>query len=228
MKIGLIVAIADEIEAMLAEMGEPQKSETVAGIAIRKYKVSGHELFVANSGAGEIYAAGAAQLLISRFGAKMLLNFGICGGLTDEMALCNTVIVEKVVHYDYDVSELDPVEIGQYPQYPDCYIPADEKLIKLAKEVSPELREVICASADKFVGNPDRKAELHRLYNAEICEMESAGILLTANRCGVPALLIKAVSDSATGGAEEFTEMANKAARVAVTTLLKIIDKIDK
>ncbi|MCD7823611.1 MAG: 5'-methylthioadenosine/S-adenosylhomocysteine nucleosidase [Oscillospiraceae bacterium] len=228
MKIGLIVAIADEIEAMLLEMGEPRKSETVAGIAIREYSVGGHELFVAKSGAGEIYAAGAAQLLISRFGAEMLLNFGICGGLTDEMALCNTVIVDKVVHYDYDVTELDPVEIGQYPGYADCYIPADEKLIKLAKEASPELREVICASADKFVGNPGRKAELHKLYNAEICEMEAAGILLTANRCGVPALLIKAVSDSATGGAEEFTEMANRAARVAVTTLLKIIDKIEK
>ncbi len=228
MKIGLIVAIADEIEAMLAEMGEPVESETVAGIAIREYNVGGHELYVANSGAGEIYAAGAAQLLISHFGAEMLLNFGICGGLTDEMSLCNTVIVDKVVHYDYDVTELDPVEIGQYPGYTDCFIPADKKLIELAKEVSPELREVICASADKFVGNPLRKAELHRLYGAEICEMESAGILLTANRCGVPALLIKAVSDSATGGAQEFEEMANKAARVAVTTLLKIIDKIDK
>lgn len=227
MKIGLIVAIADEIEAMLAEMGEPVKSETVAGIAIREYSVGVHELFVANSGAGEIYAAGAAQLLISRFGVQMLLNFGICGGLTDEMSLCNTVIVDKVVHYDYDTTELDNNEIGQYPQYPDCYIPADERLIRLAKEVSPRLREVVCASADKFVGNPVKKAELHKLYGAEICDMEAAGILLTANRCGVPALLIKAVSDSATGGAEEFNEMANKAARVAVTTLLKIIDKLD-
>ncbi|MCD8007187.1 MAG: 5'-methylthioadenosine/S-adenosylhomocysteine nucleosidase [Oscillospiraceae bacterium] len=228
MKIGLIVAIADEIEAMLAEMGEPVKSETVAGIAIREYNVNGHELFVANSGAGEIYAAGAAQLLISHFGVQMLLNFGICGGLTPEMSLCSTVIVGKVVHYDYDVTELDPVEIGQYPGYSDCFIPADEKLIELAKEVSPELREVICASADKFVGNPEKKAELHRLYNAEICEMEAAGILLTANRCGVPALLIKAVSDSATGGAEEFSKMASDAARVAVNTLIKIIDKINQ
>ncbi len=87
---------------------------------------------------------------------------------------------------------------------------------------------MICASADKFVGNPVRKAELHELYGAEICEMESAGILLTANRCQVPALLIKAVSDSATGGAEEFNNMANKAAWTAVSTLLKIIDKINQ
>lgn len=228
MKIGLIVAIAGEIEAMLTEIGEPLASEVVAGIDIRKYNVNGHELFVANSGAGEIYAAGAAQLLISHFGVEMLLNFGICGGLTPEMALCSTVIVDKIVHYDYDVTELDPVEIGQYPEYSDKFIPADSKLISLAKEVSPELREVVCASADKFVGSPERKAELHELYDAEICEMESAGILLTANRCGVPALLIKAVSDSATGGAEEFNNMANKAARTAVSTLLKIIDKINQ
>lgn len=226
MKIGMIVAVLDEINAMLSEMGEPIETITTDGFDIRRYRVSGNDLYVAKSGAGEIYASAATQLLISKYGAELIVNFGICGGLTPEMSLCRTCVVEKVIHYDYDVSAIDGTEVGRYSDLPDVYIPADPKLIELAVSVMPELERVICASADKFVSDPDKKAELHEQFGASICEMESAGILLTANRCGVPALLIKAVSDSVSGGAEEFAKMAVESARVCVRTMMAVIERI--
>lgn len=151
MKIGMIVAIADEINAMLTEIGTPIKQETVCGVKVREYEVEGNELYVAQSGAGEIYAAGATQLLISEYGAEMIVNFGICGGLTKEMSACSTVVVEKVVHYDFDTSAIDNCEVGRYIEYPDVYIPASKKLIDIALSAEPSLKAVICASADKFV-----------------------------------------------------------------------------
>lgn len=226
MKIGMIVAIADEIDAMLKEMGTPIETETVCGVCVRKYDVIGNELFVAKSGAGEIYAAGATQLLIAKYGVTLIVNFGICGGLTKEMSLCRTCVVESAVHYDYDVSALDGVPVGRYSDLPGLYIPASRELLELALEAEPELMPVICASADKFVADSAKKTVLNETFGAAICEMEAAGILLTANRCGVKTLLIKAVSDSVSGGAEEFSKMASEAAEVCVRTMLSVIKKL--
>ncbi len=56
--------------------------------------------------------------------------------------------------------------------------------------------------------------------------MEAAGILLTANRCGVPALLVKAVSDSMGGGAQEFKRMASESARACIQVVLRLINAV--
>lgn len=226
MNIGMIVAVAQEVGAMLEKMGKPIKTEVIIGYEVRVYEVNGHSLYVTQSGAGEISAASSTQLLISKYGCEMIVNFGVCGGLTDEMAVTRTAVVEKVVHYDFDTSEFDNCEVGRYMEYPDVYIPATKSLVEKACEVEPSLMKVTCASADKFVGDPDRKRELSASFGAQICEMEAAGILLTANRNGVPALLIKAVSDSVSGGADEFSKLISEAAYICVSTLLKIIKSI--
>ncbi len=226
MNIGMIVAVAQEVGAMLEKMGKPIKTEVITGYEVRVYEVNGHSLYVTQSGAGEISAASSTQLLISKYGCEMIVNFGVCGGLTDEMAVTRTAVVEKVVHYDFDTSEFDNCEVGRYMEYPDVYIPATKSLVEKACEVEPSLMKVTCASADKFVGDPDRKRELSASFGAQICEMEAAGILLTANRNGVPALLIKAVSDSVSGGADEFSKLISEAAYICVSTLLKIIKSI--
>lgn len=228
MNIGMIVAVADEINAMLSEMGNPLETESAAGFTIRKYDLLGNNLYVAKSGAGEIYAAAATQLLITKYNVELIINFGICGGLIPEMSLCRTCIVEKTVHYDYDTSPIDNVTVGRYADLPDLYIPATEELVKLAVSLEPDLMPVICASGDKFVADPDRKTQLHEQFGASICEMESAGILLTANRAGVRTILIKAVSDSVSGGADEFQKMAYESAKVCVRVMLSVIKKISE
>lgn len=226
MNIGMIVAVAQEVGALLEKMGKPVKTEDFTGYEVKVYEVNGHSLYVTKSGAGEISAASSTQLLISKYGCEMIVNFGVCGGLTDEMAVTRTAVVEKVVHYDFDTSEFDHCEVGRYMEYPDVYIPATKSLVDKACEVEPSLMRVICASADKFVGDPDKKRELNKKFGAKICEMEAAGILLTANRNGVPALLIKAVSDSVSGGADEFMNLVSESALICVSTLLKIVDAL--
>lgn len=226
MKIGMIVAMNDEVDALLRKVGSPLRTDEFGGYAVHVYTVGKNELFVVKSGVGEIYAAAATQMLITKYDIGMIVNFGICGGLTPDMALKRAVVVEKVVHYDFDTSAVDNCEPGIYPDYPDIYIPTSAELVSAALEADPGLEKVICASADKFVADPERKAELNRLYGAKICEMESAGILLTANRAGVPVLMIKAVSDSVGGGADEFICMVNEAAESCVAAMMKALDRI--
>ncbi len=226
MKIGMIVAVQGEIEAMLKKIGTPMSEEKFPGYEVKMYLVSGHELYVTQSGAGEISAAAAVQMLISVYSVSLIVNFGVVGGLTQDMSLSSTAVVTKAVHYDFDTSAIDNCEPARYLDYPDIYIPATEELYKLACDIEPSLRPVICASADKFVASAEAKKELHSKYGAHICDMETAGILLTANRNQVPALLIKAVSDSVDGGAEEFAKMLRDAAYTCVSVMMKVLAKI--
>lgn len=223
-KIGMLVAV--EIDAVLKRYGTLLEEEKVDGFAVRVLKNGERELYIVQSGAGEIAAAAAAQFLISKYGVELLLNFGVVGGLTPEMALAKTCIVEKVVHYDFDTSEIDGWAPGQYAGYDSPLMDCPRELVRLAREAHPELKPVVCASADKFVGDPAKKAALHERWGADICEMEAAAILLTCNRCGIPCLMIKTVSDSISGGAGEFAREVSRSADICLQIAEKVMERL--
>ena len=219
-KIGMLVAV--EMDAVLRRYGKAERIEKRRGFEMHQYDMGDYELYVLRSGAGEIAAAAAAELLIDRYEAELIVNFGVVGGLTEEMAQTKTVLVEKVVHYDFDTSAYDGTLPGQYFEYPDVYLRPTPALIEKAAAVCPELKRVTCASADKFVDGAEAKSALHARWGADICEMEAAAVVLTCDRAGIPCLLIKTVSDGLTQGGEDF------GAAVAATSALclEVADKI--
>lgn len=193
---------------------------------VLEYSTEQYQLVIVSCGAGEIAAASGTQFLISEYHVDMIINFGIVGGLTEEMSKTKVCIVEKVVHYDFDTSTVDNVEVGRYLDYPDIYIPTSSQLLQKAIELNPKLLPVICASGDKFIADPEQKAELHRKFGAQICEMEAAGIVLTCNRNEVPCMMIKIVSDGITGGVEEFLETKDEAAMICLEIANQIVNEL--
>ena len=222
--IGMLVAV--EMGAVLARYGEPKETLRSGGFEVLRYENKDYTLCAVNAGAGELAAAAAAQLLISAFQVELIVNFGVVGGLTPEMAMARTVVVESVVHYDFDVSDWQDFEPGRYMQYPSPYIPATPELVDRACAIEPSLRRVVCASADKFVGTEEKKRALHERWGAEICEMEAAGVVLTCARAGIPCLLIKTVSDGITGGAEEFSREVERSAGLCLAVADRIIREL--
>ena len=220
-KIGLHVAI--EIDAVLSRYGKAAEETTCGGFRVRRFELDDYDLYVLHAGVGEIAAASAVQILISEFHVDIVVNFGVVGGLTEEMTLARTVIVDKVVHYDMDSSELDGTPVGYYAENQGIYIPVTEALVEKACEIAPDLKRVICASADKFVGDPAKKAALHEKFGADICEMEAAAVAMTCNRNKVPVMMIKAVSDSILGGAEEFNTAVERASDEAFGVTDRVI-----
>lgn len=148
--------------------GKPVREEKLAGVTFMEYRTEYGTLYVAHSGPGEIAAAAATALLIGHYGAELIINFGVVGGLTPEMALAKTAVVEGVVHYDFDAHQIGWGELGQYPDFPDRLVPTSPGLVAKAIEIQPELKAVVCASADKFVDEPDKKRflnpQLRRAY----------------------------------------------------------------
>ncbi len=198
------VVIAIETEGFFRHFGAPDETLNVHGKTVWKYTKEDYELYSVRSGAGEVYAAMAAQLLISEFHVNALFNFGVVGGLNEEISQSRLCVVKDVVHYEFDTSELDPCEPGRYMHYDSVHIPTDAHMRKLALDAVPGLKEVSCASGNRFVGKPEDKRRLAEEFGCEICEMEAAGVVLTADWNHVPCLLLKMVADGINGGPEEF------------------------
>ena len=226
MKIGVIVATNLELKAFLEVFGEPDTMvSTRGGQEIKTWLFDDGDLFyLSRSGIGEIAAASATQYLIDHFRVDGIINYGVVGALTEEHVEQCVGIVEKVVHYDFDVSFGSSYQIGEYPDLGIYLEPVGSVISE--SEVS-DLPKFVCASADKIVGGGEPKRRLHRNFGADICEMEAAGVLITCNRNNVPCTMIKAISDGVDGDVEAFEQHAYLAAKRCVEIIKKNLSQED-
>lgn len=223
-RIGMVVAMRKEILPLIENSGLEVSNESVGKYQISSFKYLDKEIIIVESGVGEIYAAGATQLLISKYEVECIINFGVCGLLNDKLNLLETVLVDGIVHYDFDLSKIDNLPVGQYPNM-DRVIPCKNSLMDAVTSINPSIQKVICASADKFVVDGDVKDNLYKEYDASICEMESAGVALTCLNNNIPFAVIKAVSDGK-GGADEYRKLVMSASKSYIELIYKVLEVI--
>jgi len=221
MKIGLMIAMEEELEAFL-KSGEERTEETVAGRTVYKTRMEGHDVFAVCSGFGEIDAAAGTMLLIVKYGCEVILNFGVTGALEEELKVEDLFVVEKAWHYDFDATALGQPKIGQYRDYPDEFIPLDTGLVRLVTDRIPGIRKVAAASADKFVEKREDKLRL-RAAGCGICEMEIAAIARICERNGARCLSIKCISDTFDGNGGDFVMNVRKSAERAFAVIREVL-----
>ncbi len=225
MKIGLIIAVDQELEAFM-ESGEARTEENVAGRTVYHTSMEGHDICAVRSGCGEIDAAAATMLLIVHCGCEIILNFGVAGALDADLKVEDLFVVEKACHYDFDITAaFEGVRKGQYEEYPDEFIPLDPGLVQLVTARMPEIRRIAVASGDKFVEDRAEKLRL-RDMGCGICEMEIAAIARTCERSGVKCLSIKCISDTFDGDGGDFNENVTRSAKKAFSALRKTIREL--
>lgn len=220
MKIGIFTAMEKEAVSFF-----DNATKTMDGnFAIYHFHLGVHDaVLCVPPTVGEITAAASCQLLISKYHVDIILNFGVVGALTQKTSLCSTVLVKDVVHYDMDTSCVDNIPVGRYCCFDDVAIPTDQTLIKKALQFE-DMPTVRCASADKFVDDATAKSNLHTQFDADICDMESAGIVMTCRFNNVPCLLVKCISDSLFGGFEEFRLTTTQVTKGFLDLATKIVE----
>ncbi|MCQ2405564.1 MAG: QueT transporter family protein [Clostridia bacterium] len=223
-RVGMVVAI--EMGAIFERYKNCKEIETGAGFKLFLIEQDRFSLYVAQSGMGECAAAAACQFLISKCNVSTIINFGVVGGLTEEMKQLKVCLVDKVVHYKYDCTEFLPMVVGQVDGYDSIYIKTNETLVKHALVLDDSLSLVTCCSGDKFIGTAEEKTYLHETFGGDICDMESAGIVTTCDINKVPCILFKAVSDGLADGADGFFAELENASRKCLETVDRILDKI--
>lgn len=218
--------VAVEINSFMRKYAGRLVEEKVKGFKVYSIDLGEKIIYITQSGAGEIKAAACTQMLIDLFDVELIVNYGIVGALRKELAATNTCVVERVVHYDMDTSAVDGCEVGRYLEYDDVYLSTTVEYVRAALSVDPSLLSTTCASGDKFIADEDKKQEIGERFDADICDMESAAIVLICDQNNIPNLLIKTVSDSIQGGAEEFAACAEKAADTCLAVVERIMNDL--
>lgn len=222
-KIGMIVAV--ETAAIFKRYPDIKQLESPKGFEVFYHEDDDIGLYIMHSGMGTINAAAGTQHLIDKYNIDVIVDFGVVGGLTDAMKVQRIAVVEKIVHYRYDASEFMDLKVGQVPDH-DLYIYTDKKLVDEVIKREPSIAKVTIASGDKFVSKAEDKKYLHDTFNADVCDMEAIGIALTCEANNVPCLLIKAVSDSISGGADEFWKEIDRVSLICLDITESIIKEL--
>ncbi|NCA66523.1 MAG: 5'-methylthioadenosine/S-adenosylhomocysteine nucleosidase [Clostridia bacterium] len=217
-KIGIIIAMNKEFDSLSALVGEPLLKEQFAGIDFSSYSINNHTVILARCGIGEIYASTAATLLIYLYGAEELLNYGFVGALSDKYKIFDILAVKDVVHYDMDLTAFGN-KPGQYDDRDDELWQADEALTSRIIGSRTITAERI-ASADKFVRLTEAKLTIGKMFSAEMCDMESAGIAIIANRSKIPFASLKLIVDGVDGDSHAAFEVNAKKGASALAEIL--------
>ncbi len=215
MKIGIIGAMAVEVAALKEKM-QGAVTTQIAGMYFYEGELFGKEAVVVQCGIGKVAAAACAQAMILRFDVTHIINTGVGGTLTEKLNILDVAISEGVVEHDMDTSPLgDPV--GLISGINLVTVPTSRRLadaaILAANRLGIHSERGIIASGDQFIASREKKQFIVEHFGAICCEMEGAAIGHVCYINSVECVVVRAISDSATGEAElEYPEMCARAA----------------
>jgi adenosylhomocysteine nucleosidase len=226
MKLAVITAMEKEVRPLFQRLGQAVGDEIVAGVHTRIFVFRDVYIYLVLCGIGEILAAGATQLVIDRYKVDYIVNFGYAGSLTDKLKTGDLVLIDKVVHYQYDLSALDNVKEGQYNGRSQVFFDLTQSTRdNMNQLLETPLPVVTLASGDKFIADSQTKNYLRDTYGASVCDMELAGITITALRNGVHVASVKLISDDADEDApKDFNNAINRGISAAETVFMRIVN----
>lgn len=205
-KTGIIGAMELEVEELKSELTE-SRVLVKAGMEFFEGKLNGAEVVVVRSGIGKVNAALCVQILVDDFAVTHVINTGVAGSLNTKLNIGDILISRNAIHHDMDVT-IFGYQPGEVPQLHTVEFPADERMIKLAKEscerVNPEVHALVgrVVSGDQFISSKEVKERLINQFQGDCAEMEGASVAHAAFLNKVPFVIIRAISDKADDSAE--------------------------
>ena len=204
-KLGIIGAMEQEVEALLARMEEKSESEK-AGSRFYDGLLEGLPVTVVQCGVGKVNAALCTQILCDCFGVTHLVNTGIAGSLCADLDIGDLVVSQDAMYHDVDAVAFG-YPMGKVPGMDVTAFPADDTLVgyafAAAESDNPGHTKIgRVASGDQFVASRAVKERIIQLTKGLCTEMEGAAIAQTAYRNGIPFVILRAISDKADDSAE--------------------------
>ena len=199
----IIGAMEPEVEGLISEMSD-KTVEIISGIAVNLGKIGEKQVAVAKCGIGKVFAALCAEALIIKYSPSLIVNTGVGGALAKDLKTGDIVIAESLCQHDMDTSAIgDPVGLvsGINKIYFDADKRASQILLEAAKSLGLTAREGRVASGDKFIASAEDKLRITKEFSADVCEMEGCAIAQVAFVNKIPFAVVRAISDSADGGA---------------------------
>jgi adenosylhomocysteine nucleosidase len=219
--LGIIAALADETEGLIAEMTAEGAAETVR-LGRRDYHLGhlwGRPCVVTLARVGKVAAATTATAMIHRFGVEAVVFTGVAGALAPQIKVGDVIVADHLMQHDLDASPLFPryevpllglTRFAADAAFSDALAraaatfladdigelpPATRTAFGLA---APAVHRGLIVSGDRFInGGPAMAALRGELPDALATEMEGAAVAQVCHEYGIPCAVMRTVSDSA-------------------------------
>lgn len=217
--IGIVIAMQSEANILL-EQAQISRSLKVSGKDVHVGRAFGKDFALVVCGVGKVNAALGTQLLVSKFDAEKILNFGVAGGLNRNTKLCGVYQIEAAVQFDFDLTQLNGTEIGTLDEYKENYLRLNAFQSAFEKRM--------LGTADRFNDSPADFLLLTNELKADIRDMEGAAIAQAAISAELPVWSVKAISDVAGSGSttEQFLKNRDKALQNLKAALPEIFESL--
>ena len=241
--VALLSALTEEIEELRHALDDPSVMD-LGGIPAQRGTLDGHDVVLAETGIGKVNAAVTTTLVIERFAPRMAVFTGVAGGLDPNLHVGDVVIARIVAAHDSGVLTptglrryqpghvpfLNPTDRFGYAAHPETLVHVAERLEGFAllpvadREQPPRVVVGTVLTGDQFVNDPAVRQALHGELGGQAVEMEGAALTQTAERLGVPHLVIRSLSDLA--GAEsdlDFSRFVRAVSRNSARLVRRIL-----
>lgn len=229
MKIGIVGAMAQEVEILAGLMEE--KTQTQVGSAvIFEGKIQGKSVVLLQSGIGKVAAATGTTALLQRTRCDLVINTGSAAGVPQGLKVGDIVVSTETAHHDADVTAFGYAK-GQLPNCPPRF-KSDEKLTALSAEIAEKqghrVKFGLICSGDSFIASEQKLAQIKEDFPDVVAvEMEAAAIAQVCHSFNVPFVVVRAISDGGDGEASmSFEEFLPLAAKMSSEMVLALLEKL--
>ncbi|MBQ7660693.1 MAG: 5'-methylthioadenosine/adenosylhomocysteine nucleosidase [Clostridia bacterium] len=227
--IGIICAMKIEADAIRASLIDAE-TQTVSGVEFVRGKLHGKDVVLAVCGIGKVFAAICTEAMILTYAPSLIINSGVAGTLSEELTIGDIAVSSALVQHDMDTSPIgDPR--GLISGINKIFFEADPSaangIERAAATVGAHCVRGVIASGDQFMSDAAKKAWIAKEFGAIACEMEGAAVAHVAFVNSTPFVVLRAISDSATGDAQmEYPKFVAMAAARSHAILDKFIESV--
>ncbi len=226
--IGIIGAMQIEIDGLRAMLEAPA-TRTISGIEYTSGSLHGVDVVMAVCGIGKVFAAICAQTMVLSYPVDAVINTGVAGTLSPNIGIQDIAIASDLVQHDMDTSAIgDPP--GLLSGINVIHLPCQPKLVSLAEEIAAEqgfhTETGTIASGDQFVHTDGEKERIRTAFGGIAAEMEGGSIAQVCYVNRVPCVVIRAISDDASGNSPaDYSQFAAKAAERSIQLVSQLVQR---
>lgn len=246
MTIAVLSALQAELDQLVDSMESPD-SDRIAGWPTWIGSVGSQEIVLAKAGLGKVNTAALSALLWERYRPSLMIFTGVAGGIDPDLGIGDVVVAERTFQHDAGVVSgvgLQRYQAGHIP----FFNPTDEfgdtpsdRLLQMVRELVPSLRltpvldkdpRVVFGTiltGDVFLRDVKTRDRLFTELAAQAIEMEGAALGQTASRLGVDHLVIRSLSDLATGEADvDFDQFLSEVSANSARLVLALLERLEE
>ena len=215
MLLGIMGAMPEEMDKIIAAIVNPQKIESGSRIYYRG-QLYGQEVIAVFSRWGKVAAATTATHLILEFKVDRIIFTGIAGGISPVLNVGDIVVGQNLYQHDMDARPLmqrfeipltgktsfqtEMHHVDTMGMAVENFLNNDQLLLEsLALEkIIPKLCVGDIASGDLFISSQKMKNALVKNLPTVLCaEMEGAAVAQVCEDYNIPLIVVRIISDTA-------------------------------